>query len=280
MKAVTITTLRKMKQAGEKITCLTAYDYSFASLMDRAGIDAIMVGDSLGMVMQGHESTLPVTLGEVAYHSRCVARGCARALLIADLPFMSYQAGPQQALESAGRLMKEGGAHVVKLEGGAPMVDTVRFLVERGIPVCAHLGLTPQSVHRMGGYKVQARALEEARALVTEARELERAGVFAIVLEGIPEEVARELTAEVEVPTIGIGAGPHCDGQVLVINDILGLTPEQSDPKFVRRYAEVGEQIAAAVRSFVADVRSGEFPGASESYHLGKDVAKAFREAG
>jgi len=265
MKAVTITTLKKMKQAGEKVTCLTAYDYSFASLMDNAGIDAIMVGDSLGMVMQGHESTLPVTLGEVAYHSRCVARGCARALLIADLPFMSYQAGPQQALESAGRLMKEGGAHVVKLEGGAPMVDTVRFLVERGIPVCAHLGLTPQSVHQLGGYRIQGRDEASARQILADAKAMEQAGASVLVLEAVPASLAGEVSAALAIPTIGIGAGPLCDGQVLVLQDMLGIYPRPS-PKFSRNFMREQDSIEAAVKAFIAAVKAGEFPTAEESF--------------
>ena len=265
MKAVTITTLKKMKQAGEKITCLTAYDYSFASLMDNAGIDAIMVGDSLGMVMQGHESTLPVTLGEVAYHSRCVARGCARALLIADLPFMSYQAGPQQALESAGRLMKEGGAHVVKLEGGAPMVETVRFLVERGIPVCAHLGLTPQSVHQLGGYRIQGRDEASARQILADAKAMEQAGASILVLEAVPATLAGEVSTALTIPTIGIGAGPLCDGQVLVLQDMLGIYPRPS-PKFSRNFMREQDTIEAAVKAFIAAVKAGEFPTAEESF--------------
>ena len=265
MKAVTITTLKKLKQAGEKITCLTAYDYSFASLMDNAGIDAIMVGDSLGMVMQGHESTLPVTLEEVTYHSRCVARGCVRALLIADLPFMSYQAGPQQALESAGRLMKEGGAHVVKLEGGAPMVDTVRFLVERGIPVCAHLGLTPQSVHQLGGYRIQGRDEASARQIRDDAKALEQAGASILVLEAVPANLAGEVSAALAIPTIGIGAGPQCDGQVLVLQDMLGIYPRPS-PKFSRNFMDGQDSIEAAVKVFIAAVKAGEFPTAEESF--------------
>ncbi len=265
MKAVTITTLKKMKQAGEKITCLTAYDYSFASLMDNAGIDAIMVGDSLGMVMQGHESTLPVTLGEVAYHSRCVARGCTRALLIADLPFMSYQAGPQQALESAGRLMKEGGAHVVKLEGGAPMVETVRFLVERGIPVCAHLGLTPQSVHQLGGYRIQGRDEASARQILADAKAMEHAGASILVLEAVPASLAGEVSAALAIPTIGIGAGPLCDGQVLVLQDMLGIYPRPS-PKFSRNFMREQDSIEAAFKAFIAAVKAGEFPTAEESF--------------
>ena len=277
MKAVTITTLRKMKQAGEKITCLTAYDYSFASLMDRAGIDAIMVGDSLGMVMQGHESTLPVTLGEVAYHSRCVARGCARALLIADLPFMSYQAGPQQALESAGRLMKEGGAHVVKLEGGAPMVDTVRFLVERGIPVCAHLGLTPQSVHQLGGYRIQGRDEASARQILADAKALEQAGVFAIVLETVPVQLATFISQTVSIPTIGIGAGAGCDGQVQVINDILGSFADFV-PKHAKQYAKLTDVIRQAVSEYYDEVKAGSFPTEKQSFFMDDGVLAALKK--
>ncbi|HCU54256.1 MAG TPA: 3-methyl-2-oxobutanoate hydroxymethyltransferase, partial [Gammaproteobacteria bacterium] len=222
MKPVMLTTLREMKQARQKITCLTAYDYSFASLLDSAGLDLVMVGDSLGMTMQGHDSTLPVTLEQMEYHCACVARGVQRALVIGDLPFGSYQQGPAQACDSAARLM-QAGAQVVKLEGGAPMVETVRFLAERGIPVCAHIGLTPQSVHQLGGYRVQGKGDAAAKRLLEDARALQDAGAAMMLLEAIPATLGQQVTAELSIPTIGIGAGMHCDGQVLVMHDLLGL---------------------------------------------------------
>jgi len=255
-----------MKRRGEKITCLTAYDYSFAALLDRAGVDMIMVGDSLGMVMQGNETTLPVSLAEMVYHCRCVARGTARALLIGDLPFLSYQESPQRALASAGRLMQRGGAQVVKLEGGEPMAETVRFLTERGIPVCAHLGLTPQSVHQLGGYRVQGREAAAAERIRHDAKALQQAGAGLIVLEAIPAELAKSITANLEIPTIGIGAGPDCDGQVLVLHDMLGIYPRPS-PKFSRNFMQGAASIEDAVKRYIDAVKSGEFPGPEHSFH-------------
>ncbi len=265
MKPVTVASLRDMKGAGERIACLTAYDFSFASLLDRAGVDLIMVGDSLGMVIQGHASTLPVRLADMVYHSACVARGIARALLVVDLPFMSYQQSPAQALASAGRLMQRGGAHVVKLEGGAVMAPTVRFLTERGIPVCAHIGLTPQSVHQLGGYRVQGRGEDAARQLAADARALQEAGASLIVLEAVPAALARSITAELAIPTIGIGAGPDCDGQVLVLHDMLGIYPRPA-PKFARNFMRGAESVDAAVRAYVAAVKERRFPAAEHSY--------------
>jgi len=264
MKQVTVTAIRKMKQAGEKITCLTAYDYSFAAQVDAAGIDMVMVGDSLGMVMQGHGTTLPVTLEDMVYHSACVARGIKRALLISDLPFGSYQQGPAQALASSVRLMQEGGAHVVKLEGGNVMAETVRFLVDRGIPVCAHIGLTPQSVYQLGGYRVQGRGHDAAEQLAGAARALEQAGASLIVLEAIPSSLARSITAELEIPTIGIGAGRDCDGQVLVLQDMLGFYPRPS-PKFSKNFLADSGGVPAALAAFASEVRSGSFPGPEHS---------------
>jgi 3-methyl-2-oxobutanoate hydroxymethyltransferase len=264
MKPVTIATLREMKQAGEKITCLTAYDYSFASLLDRAGLDLIMVGDSLGMTIQGHATTLPVTLADMAYHCACVARGVSRALVIGDLPFGSYQSGPAQAFDSAARLM-QAGAQVVKLEGGAPMVETVRFLVERGVPVCAHIGLTPQSVHQLGGYRVQGRDEATARHLREDALRLEEAGAAMLVLEAVPAALAREITQQLAIPTIGIGAGPDTSGQVLVLHDMLGLYPRPS-PKFSRNFMEGAGSVEVAVRAYVEAVRGRTFPGPEHSY--------------
>jgi 3-methyl-2-oxobutanoate hydroxymethyltransferase len=264
MKTVTIPALREMKRAGEKIACLTAYDYSFASLLDRAGVDLVMVGDSLGMVMQGHDTTLPVSVAHVAYHTQCVARGLARAILVADLPFLSYQESPARAVASAGRLMK-AGAHVVKLEGGEPMAETVRFLVERGMPVCAHLGLTPQSVHQLGGYRVQGREAGDAERILREAVVLEQAGASLLVLEAVPAALAGRITHQLSIPTIGIGAGNDCDGQILVLQDMLGLYPRPS-PKFSKNFMTGAASLEEAIRRYVADVKSRAFPGPEHSY--------------
>ena len=265
MKRVTLTTLRDMKQAGEKIACLTAYDYSFAALLDRAGVDLVMVGDSLGMVMQGHDSTLPVKTAHVVYHCQCVARGLARALLVADMPFMSYQQGPERAIVAAGRLMQDGGAQVVKLEGGEAMAETVRFLTERGIPVCAHLGLTPQSVHQLGGYRVQGREAGDADRLQHDARVLEQAGAGLLVLEAVPASLGKAITASLSIPTIGIGAGVNTDGQILVLQDMLGLYPRPS-PKFSRNFMTGSDSIEAAVKAYVTAVKAQTFPGPENSY--------------
>ncbi len=266
MKPVTVSSLREMKRRGEKIACLTAYDYSFGSLLDRAGVDLVMVGDSLGMVVQGHDTTLPVSVAEMAYHSRCVARGVQRALIVTDLPFMSYQQSPPHAFASAGRLMQKGGAQVVKLEGGEPMAATVQFLVERGIPVCAHLGLTPQSVHQLGGYRVQGREATAAERIRRDAKILQDAGASLLVLEAVPSELAQTITKDLEIPTIGIGAGPHCDGQVLVLHDMLGIYPRPS-PKFSKNFMRGATGIEEAVKSYINAVKSGAFPGAEHSFH-------------
>jgi 3-methyl-2-oxobutanoate hydroxymethyltransferase len=264
---VTVRTLRRMKEQGEKITMLTAYDLPTARAVDDAGIDIVLVGDSLGMVVLGYSTTLPVTMDEMVHHARAVARGVSRALLVVDLPFMSYQVSREDALRSAGRLMKEAGAEAVKLEGGREVLVAVEALVAAGIPVMGHLGLTPQAYHRMGGYRVQARTAEEADRLLKDAAALERAGIFALVLEGIPAEVARGVTQDLAVPTIGIGAGPFCDGQVLVTHDMLGLQTDLS-PKFVKRYAQARQLFVDAMRQFRDEVRSGAFPGAEHSYDL------------
>jgi 3-methyl-2-oxobutanoate hydroxymethyltransferase len=266
VKPVTLSTIKEMKRRGEKIACLTAYDYSFSSLLDRAGIDMVMVGDSLGMVMQGHDSTLPVSVADMVYHSRCVARGVSRALLIVDMPFMSYQQSPQHAIASAGRLMQKGGAQVVKLEGGEPMAETVRFLVGRGIPVCAHLGLTPQSVHQLGGYRVQGRETTDAERIRRDAKLLQEAGASLLVLEAVPSELAKMITAELEIPTIGIGAGKDCDGQVLVLQDMLGIYPRPS-PKFSKNFMTGAAGIEAAVTAYISAVKAGSFPGPEHSFH-------------
>ncbi len=264
MKNVTVTTLKDMKHAGEKIACLTGYDFSFASLLDRAGVDLIMIGDSLGMVVQGHSSTLPVTLEEMIYHTGCVARGVSRALIVADLPFLSYQQSPQQAIVSAGCLLQAGG-QVAKLEGGEPMAETVRFLTERGIPVCAHVGLTPQSVHALGGYRVQGKTPDAAERLRHDAKVLEQAGASLIVLEAVPAALAKQVTQELSIPTIGIGAGPDTDAQVLVLYDMLGIYPRPS-PKFSRNFMDGASSIEAAIKAYVGAVKSKTFPGPEHSY--------------
>lgn len=264
MKPVTIISLAAMKRAGEKITSLTAYDYSFAHLLDRCGIDVIIIGDSLGMVLQGHETTLPVTVDDMAYHARCVARGAKRALLVVDMPFMSYEAGPAHALGNAGRLM-QAGAQMVKLEGGRTIVDTVRFLTERGIPVCGHVGLTPQAVHQLGGYRIQGRDAAAAERIRADALALEEAGASLLVLEAIPITLAKTITAESKIPTIGIGAGVHCDGQVLVLQDLLGIYPRPT-PKFAKNFMQGADSIEAAVKAFIAAVRTGEFPGPEHGF--------------
>jgi 3-methyl-2-oxobutanoate hydroxymethyltransferase len=271
---VTIHTLQTMKERGDKITMLTAYDATFARLLDESQIDILLVGDSLGMVVQGHDTTLPVTLDEVIYHTRAVARGARRAQVVGDMPFMSYQASVDSALENAGRLVKEGGCHAVKLEGGARHTELVARLVACGIPVMGHIGLTPQSFHQMGGFKIQGRGQGEADALVADALALEQAGAYSIVLEGIPTEIAARITGALAIPTIGIGAGAHCDGQVLVIYDLLGMD-DSFKPKFVRRYEHLATRIRTAVDAYIADVRAGAFPGEPETFFLdpGKQAA-------
>jgi 3-methyl-2-oxobutanoate hydroxymethyltransferase len=269
---VTIHTLRQMKERGEKIAMLTAYDATFARLLDEAGADVLLVGDSLGMVIQGHETTLPVTLEEIAYHCRAVARGARRAHVVGDMPFMSYQASVEQGVSNAGKLMKEGGCHSVKLEGGAVHAELVHRLVGAGIPVMGHIGLTPQSYHQLGGFKVQGRDPGGRDRLLDDARMLEDAGVYSIVLEAIPADVARDITAAVSVPTIGIGAGVGCDGQVLVSYDALGMD-ETFKPRFVRRYATLGATIKDAVAHYVADVRDGSFPSDAESFTVAESKA-------
>src|SRR5689334_13820154 len=242
-----------MKQAGERITMLTAYDASFARLLDRAGTDVLLVGDSLGMVVQGHETTLPVTMDQMVYHCAIVKRGVQRAHLVGDLPFGAYQGSADEAVKNAMRLVAEGGAEAVKLEGGADYGDVIRRVVRAGVPVMGHIGLTPQSVHKMGGYVVQGKDSEKARRLLRDARALEEAGCFAVVLECIPAELARVITGLLDVPTIGIGAGSHCDGQVLVVNDLLGVDGAFR-PKFVKRYAELGGVVTGAVGGYAAEV--------------------------
>jgi 3-methyl-2-oxobutanoate hydroxymethyltransferase len=258
MSRVNVATLRKMKEAGERFAALTAYDASFARLLDEAGVALALVGDSLGMVVQGQESTVPVSLEEMIYHTRLVRRGCERAMVVADLPFMSY-ATVEQAMHSAARLMKEGGAHMVKLEGGAVMVETVRALAQRGVPVCAHLGLLPQSVHKLGGYRVQGRDSEAAEAMLADALAMEQAGADLLVLECIPRQLARRISEALSIPVIGIGAGPDTDGQVLVLYDMLGITPGKR-PSFSRDFLADTGSVAAAIVAYVQQVRSGAFP--------------------
>jgi 3-methyl-2-oxobutanoate hydroxymethyltransferase len=248
-----------MKAINQKITMVTAYDATMGRLVDAAGVDMVLVGDSVGMVVQGHQDTLSVTLDDMVYHGRCVANGLTQAHLTIDLPFMSYQISPAQALESAGRLVKEGKAQSVKLEGGQRSVEAVRLIVDAGIPVVGHLGLTPQSVHAIGGYRVQGRGEEAADQLMSDAHALQEAGAFCLVMEMVPGPLAAEVTASLSIPTIGIGAGPHCDGQVLVCNDMLGLDA-RFKPRFVKRYAELESPIIGAFRSYVDEVRAGTFP--------------------
>jgi 3-methyl-2-oxobutanoate hydroxymethyltransferase len=254
-----------MKAQGEKIAVLTAYDYPLARLMDLAGIDVILVGDSVGTVVSGYDTTLPVTMDEMVYHTRAVVRAASGALVVADLPFLSYQVDLAEARRNAGRLIKEGGAQAVKLEGGENVAGTVRAIVDMDVPVIGHIGLTPQSVHRMGGYRVQGRHEEQARQLLKDARAVEEAGAFALVLEGIPASLAREITAAVSIPTIGIGAGAGCDGQVLVIHDILGLC-EKYSPKFVKKFADVSGIISRGIKDYIREVKEGTFPGEEHSF--------------
>jgi 3-methyl-2-oxobutanoate hydroxymethyltransferase len=265
MPKVTTATIRHKKAAREKLVVLTAYDVAFARLADRAGADIVLVGDTLGMVVQGHPSTLPVTVEEMAYHGRMVARGVSNAHVVVDLPFMSYQASIEDGLRSAGHLMKSGGAESVKLEGGAEVAELVARLVRAGIPVMGHVGMTPQSVHQYGGFKTQGRTEDQRQRILAGAEALAQAGAYAIVLEAMPSAVAVEVTQAVPVPTIGIGAGPGCDGQVLVMHDLLGMDPVWQ-PRFVRRYAELGKEIERAFGAYAADVRAGRFPSSGESY--------------
>ena len=278
---ITAATLREKKQRREPITCLTAYDYTSARLVDEAGIDAILVGDSLAQVILGYDSTLPVTLDDMLHHTRAVRRAVRHALLIADMPYGSYHASLDEAVRNATRFLKEAGAEAVKIEGGEKRVELVERMLDAEIPVVGHIGLTPQSVNVMGGYKVQGKTLAAVDELRRSAAALDRAGVCALVLEGIPREVAAMITAEVATPTIGIGAGPDCDGQVLVFHDILNLTALESGSqpaKFVRRYADLAGTISNAVNAFKADVISHQYPSDAESYHLPKETQTALEQ--
>jgi 3-methyl-2-oxobutanoate hydroxymethyltransferase len=257
--------VRAFKERGERFAMLTAYDALSARLLDEAGIPLLLVGDSLGMVVLGYDSTLPVTMDDMVHHTAAVVRGRRDAMVIGDMPFMSYQASDDEAIHNAGRLMQDAGAHAVKLEGGARIVDIVARLTDMGVPVMGHLGLTPQSVNQFGGYRVQGRSDEQAHRIVQDAKDLEAAGAFSVVLEAVPSEVGKEVTDSLHIPTIGIGAGPHTDGQVLVFHDFLGITPGRL-PRFVKRFGNVGEQIKAAAEAFAAEVASGAYPAPEHTY--------------
>jgi 3-methyl-2-oxobutanoate hydroxymethyltransferase len=262
--SVTVRDLRTLKERGERFVMLTAYDYPTARILDEAGVPVLLVGDSVANNVLGYESTLPVTMEEMLHHTRAVARGARNALIVGDMPFLSYQTSVEEGIRNAGRFLKEGGAHAVKLEG--PMLELAAALTDRGIPVMGHLGLTPQSVHTMGGYRVQGRSEEDARRLLDQAQALEKAGIFSVVLEGIPTTLAAQITQSLSVPTIGIGAGPNCDAQVLVINDLLGMGFGPY-PKFVKPYTDLRGEITRAVQSFRDDVAAGVFPDDAHSYH-------------
>jgi 3-methyl-2-oxobutanoate hydroxymethyltransferase len=271
MRRVSIHDLKAMKQRGEKIAMLTAYDYPTARLLDEAGVSIILVGDSLGMVVLGYDSTLPVTMADMLHHVRAVVRGTQRAHVVADMPFMSYQAGPEDALRNAGRFLQEAGAQSVKLEGGVSVAETVRRLVEAGIPVMGHIGLTPQSVNQFGGYKVQGKTPAAAVKLLNDAAALEQAGAYAVVLETIPAPLGKLISERLSIPTIGIGAGPHCDGQVQVLHDMLGLYPDFV-PKHAKQYAHLAEEIGRAVREYLAEVQEGRFPTERESFKMAPEA--------
>ena len=266
-KTTTIPAILGRKNSPNKITAVTATDFSFARIIEQTEVDIVLVGDSLGMVALGYENTLPVTLEEMLAHTRAVSRGVRSALLIGDMPFMSYQVSVEQAVTNAGRFLQEAGAQAVKLEGGIRVAEQVRAIVKAGIPVMGHIGLTPQSVHQFGGYRVQGKTYLDARQIKQDARELQNAGIFSLVLEGIPRELAAEITQELKVPTIGIGAGPDCDGQILVLHDLVGLNTEFT-PKFVKRFAELADEMQSAVTEYVEEVRSGKFPADEHSYHM------------
>jgi 3-methyl-2-oxobutanoate hydroxymethyltransferase len=270
---VTVPAITARKNSEKKITALTVYDFSFAKLLDNTEIDILLVGDSLGMVSQGYKNTLSVTLEDILYHTRSVKRGANRALVVADMPFMSYQVSLEQAVTNAGRLIQEGHASAVKLEGGERMADRVHAINQAGIPVMGHVGLTPQSVHQFGGYKIQGKTFLDSKQIKQDAKDLQKAGAFSLVLEGIPEELAGEITQDLEIPTIGIGAGAKCDGQILVIHDLLGLNPDFS-PKFVKHYAQLADVIQNAVSEFIDEVHSEVFPAPKHSYNLNKGSLK------
>ncbi len=260
-KPITVLDFLAAKKSGRKITMLTAYDYTMARLLDAAGVDCLLVGDSLSMVMQGNSTSIPVTMDEMIYHTRLVSRGTARACVVADLPFLSYQTSPQQAVENAGRFLKEAGAHSVKLEGGVRVEQAIRAIVDADIPVMGHIGMTPQSFHRLGGFRVQ----RDAAKIIDDAKAVEQSGAFAVVVECVPQDIAEEITELLSIPTIGIGAGSKCDGQVLVVHDMLGMFPDLQ-PKFVKQYASVGDIISDAVKRYCQEVKEGKFPATEHTY--------------
>lgn len=275
---VTTADLKQMKAEGRKIVMLTAYDAPLAHFVEAAGVPAILVGDSLGNTVLGYENTLPVTVEDILRHTQAVVRGTRRAMIIADMPFLSYQVSNERALLNAGKLIQEGGAQGVKLEGGKQTVTVTAHLVDAGIPVMGHLGLTPQSVHQLGGYRAQGRTLAEAEELQSDALALERAGAFALVLESIPATLAQKITESLSIPTIGIGAGVHCDGQIQVLHDLLGMNPHAVQPRHAKAYAKVGDQMRAAVSAYVQDVENGTFPTREHSFMLPNEVARALRK--
>ncbi len=270
-KKFTVKSFQEAKNNNQKITMLTAYDYSMAKMVDEAGIDAILIGDSLGMVFQGNDSTLPVTVDDIIYHTKAVVRGASRALIVSDMPFMSYHISKEDAVHNAGRIVKEGGAHAVKLEGGAKYAHIIEAIVDAQIPVMGHIGLTPQSVNAFGGFKVQGKDEAAAKQIIEDAKAIEKAGVFAITLEGIPAKLAKLVTESVSVPTIGIGAGKDCDGQVLVINDMLGLFSDFV-PKFVKQYAKLNGDINNALKEYIREVDTGEFPTQAHTFSIDNEV--------
>lgn len=278
MNKKTVPMIMERKHSSKKIVALTAYDYSFARLLDTTDLDIILVGDSLAMVSLGHETTLPVTMDEMIIHVRSVNRGSHNALLIADMPFMSYQVSDEQAITNAGRFIQEAGAQAVKVEGGARMAGRIKALTDADIPVMGHIGLTPQSVNKLGGYRVQGKNYKDARQIKQDARKLQEAGVFSIVLEGIPDDLAGEITQEVRVPTIGIGAGVQCDGQILVLHDLLGLGMDSS-PKFVKQYANLGDEVQRAVGNYIQEVRDESFPDEKHSYKSKTHKLKSVSDA-
>lgn len=274
---VTVPHLLEMKAKGERITMLTAYDYSTAQAIDQAGVDIVLIGDSLAMVILGHENTLSVSMEEMLHHTRPVAKACQRAMVVGDMPFMSYQVSSEDAMRNAGRFISEGGAQAIKLEGGEEVAEATERIVKMGVPVMGHLGLTPQSVHAFGGYTLQARDVEAAKKLIKDAKILEQAGAFSIVLEKIPAQIAKVVTETVSIPTIGIGAGADCDGQVLVTNDMLGQF-EKFIPKFVKQYAHLSRETKKAIEEYVKEVKAGTFPSEEHSYSASEEVIKALRK--
>ena len=271
MNKFTVKSFQEAKQNHQKITMLTAYDYSTAGIVDKAGIDSILVGDSLGMVVQGLSDTLPVTVDEMIYHCKSVQRAVKRAFLICDMPYLSYQVSIEEAIKNAGRLVKEGGAEAVKVEGGKEVASTVAAIVKAQIPVMGHIGLTPQSIHVFGGFKVQGKMLEEAQKILGDAKAIEEAGAFAITLEGIPEDLAKLITENLSIPTIGIGAGKYCDGQVLVVNDLLGMDPDFV-PKFVKQFAHLSDEMDKAIKNYIQEVKEETFPAKEHTYSIDRNI--------